>query len=54
MHYNALKTIYYNGTQDQWNKITKSEYGVWSVDNSPSIPATATVIFTDGQITLTA
>ncbi len=51
---NALKTIYYNGTQAQWNKITKSEYGVWSVDNSPSIPATVTVIFTDGQITLTA
>ena len=49
----GLKNIYYNGTQEQWNKITKPEDSKWNFSGSAD-SITVTVIFTDGQITLTA
>ena len=49
----GLKNIYYNGTQEQWNKITKPKDSEWNFSGSAD-SITVTVIFTDGQITLTA
>ena len=49
----GLKNIYYNGTQEQWNKITKPKDSEWNFSGSAE-SVTVTVIFTDGQITLTA